>query len=47
MINPKTNELVLIYFFKIFIGVELLYNGVLASAVLQSESALRIHISPP
>ena len=35
------------FFFKlIFIRVELLYNVVLVSAVQQSESAIRIHISP-
>ena len=34
-------------FFKlIFIGVQLLYNVVLVSAVQQSESAICIHISP-
>ena len=33
-------------FFKIFIGVYLVYNAVLVSAVQQSESAIRIHISP-
>ena len=30
----------------IFIGVELLYTAVSVSAVQQSESAIRIHISP-
>ena len=35
------------FFFKlIFIGVQLLYNVVLVSTVQQSESAIRIHISP-
>ena len=33
-------------FLKIFIGVELLYNIVLVYTVQQSESAIRIHISP-
>ena len=32
-------------FFKIFIGVYLLYNVVLVSTVQQSESAIRIHVS--
>ena len=32
--------------FKIFIGVQLLYNVVLVSTVQQSESAIRIHICP-
>ena len=32
--------------FKIFIGVQLLYNVVLGSTVQQSESAICIHISP-
>ena len=35
-----------LYFFKIFIGVELLYNVVLVSTLQQSESAIHIHISP-
>ena len=34
------------FFFYIFIGVKLLYNGVLLSALQQSESAIHIHISP-
>ena len=34
----------LIYIFKTFIGVELLYNVVLVSTVQQSESTLQIHI---
>ena len=43
----KDPWLVFIIFFKlIFIGVELLYNIVLVSTVQQSESAIRIHISP-
>ena len=33
-------------FFNIFIGVKLLYNGVLVSAVKQSKSAIHIHMSP-
>ena len=33
-------------FFLIFIGVQLLYNVVLVSAVQQSELATRVHISP-
>ena len=33
-------------FLKIVIGVEVLYSVVLASAVQQSESAIRIHTSP-
>ena len=33
-------------FLHIFIGVQLLYNVVLLSAVQQSESAICIHISP-
>ena len=32
-------------FFKIFIGVELIYNVVLVSGVQQSESVIHIHIS--
>ena len=35
-----------IYFLKHFIGVQFLYNDVLFSAVQQSESVIRIHISP-
>ena len=34
------------FFFLIFTEVWLLYNVVLVSAVQQSESAIRIHISP-
>ena len=34
------------FFFLIFIGVQLLYNILLVSAIQQSESAIRIHISP-
>ena len=34
------------FYFLIFIGVQLLYNVVLVSAVQQSESAICIHISP-
>ena len=34
-------------FFKIFIGVWLLYNVVLASTAQQNESAIHIQISPP
>ena len=34
------------FFFLVFIEVQLLYNIVFVSAVLQSESALRMHISP-
>ena len=34
------------FFIIIFIGVELLYNVVLVSAVQQSESAIYAHISP-
>ena len=34
------------YFFKlIFIGVQLIYNVVLVSAVQQSESVIHLHIS--
>ena len=33
------------FFKKIFIGVELIYNVVLVSAVQQSESVIHIHIS--
>ena len=32
--------------FLIFIGVQLLYNVVLVSAVLQSESVISIHMAP-
>ena len=35
------------FLFKIFIGVQLLYNVVLASTAQQNESALHIRISPP
>ena len=31
----------------IFIGVQLLHNGVLVSTVQQDESAIHTHISPP
>ena len=34
------------YFLNIFIGVQLLYNGVLASALQQSESVIHIHMFP-
>ena len=34
------------FIFKIFIGLSLLYDVVLVSAVQQSESATRIHVSP-
>ena len=37
---------ILFYLFIYFIGVQLLYNVVLVSAIQQSESATRIHISP-
>ena len=33
------------YFLKVFMGVYLLYNVALASAVCQSESVIHIHIS--
>ena len=36
----------LTFIFLIFFGVQLLYNVVLISAVQQSESVIRIHISP-
>ena len=36
----------MVYLKLIFIGVELLYNVVLVSAVQQSESAISIHLSP-
>ena len=36
----------LFFFFNIFIGVQLLQNVVLVSAVQQSESAICIHLSP-
>ena len=35
-----------VFYFNIFIGVKLLYNGVLVSALYQSASAIHIHISP-
>ena len=36
----------LVFFFLIFIGIQLLYNVVLFSAVQQSELAMYIHIVP-
>ena len=33
--------------FFFLIGIQLLYNAVLVSAVQQNESAIRIHIYPP
>ena len=35
---------VYLFIFKIFIGVELIYNVVLASGVQQSDSVIPIHI---
>ena len=45
-VTPRASITIVFNFF-FFIGVLLLYNGVLVSAVQQSESAIRIHISPP
>ena len=44
--NTQLKKKIHSFFFNIFIGVKLLYNGVLLSAVSQSESTIRIHISP-
>ena len=41
-----TTALKICYFSHIFIGVSMLYNVVLVSAVQQSESTICIHISP-
>ena len=35
------------FFLLIFIGIQLLYNVVLVSTILQNESAIHIHVSPP
>ena len=45
-VTPRASITIVFNFF-FFIGVLLLYNGVFVSAVQQSESAIRIHISPP
>ena len=42
----KQNILVKFFFFSILIGVELLYNVVLVSAVQQSESVIHVYVYP-
>ena len=42
----KKSLFIYLFIFNIFIGVYLLYNGVLVSAVYQSESAIHLHTSP-
>ena len=44
---PHGKALCSFTFKSIFVGVELLYNVALVSAVQQSESAIRIHVSLP
>ena len=44
---PRQNTYPYLYFFLIFIVVQLVYNVVLVSAVQQSESATQIHVHPP